>query len=55
MIKLDIVSAEDHSYYELWKSDSRLHGWTPRDFIRFCREWTAICKKIRRLAKEMEG
>lgn len=55
MTKLDIVTAEDQSYYELWQSDSRLKGWSPNYFIRFCREWTAVCEKIRRLAKEKGG
>lgn len=54
MIKLDIETAEDKNYYDLWQSDRRLSGWTPGDFIRFCREWTATCKKIRLLAEQKE-
>ena len=55
MTKLDIETAEDQSYYDLWQSDTRLRGWSPNYFIRFCREWTAVCEKIRRLAKKKEG
>ena len=31
MIKLDIETAEDKNYYDLWQSDRRLSGWTPGD------------------------